>query len=248
MSTVFRWTLEEYEALAEVGERVFTDWRHPRHIESIRGYLKERGEPAKLSLEEYERHDQCRCLRRSPPSFGTNQRRNSRNEPDWRSTRRGCRSFGRVGTRVRARGKRIRVRIQNAIRLPHAESSPEPDVSWVVKRNYWQGKPGPKDILLIIEVADSSLEEDTGEKAVLYAGAGIPDYWVVNLRNRTIEVRHDPRPDGYQSVAVFSGNDELQPLACPEAVLVPATLWAPIPEVDEDCPPGFEQRPLDGSN
>ena len=55
MSTVFRWTLEEYEALAEVGERVFSDWRHPRHIELIFGYLKEHGEPAKLSLEEYER-------------------------------------------------------------------------------------------------------------------------------------------------------------------------------------------------
>ncbi len=54
MSTVFRWTLEEYETLAGVAERVFTDWRHPRHIELIRGYLQERGEPAKLSLEEYE--------------------------------------------------------------------------------------------------------------------------------------------------------------------------------------------------
>ena len=55
MSTVFRWTLEQYEALAEVGEWVFSDWRHPRHIEFIFGYLKEHGEPAKLSLEEYER-------------------------------------------------------------------------------------------------------------------------------------------------------------------------------------------------
>ena len=82
--------------------------------------------------------------------------------------------------------------IQNAIRLPHAASSPEPDVSWVVKRNYSRGKPGPTDILLIIEVADSSLPEDTGEKAVLYAGAGIRDYWVVNLRDQTIEVRRDP--------------------------------------------------------
>lgn len=42
MSTIFRWTVEEYEALAEVGERVFCDWRHPRHIELIFGYLKER--------------------------------------------------------------------------------------------------------------------------------------------------------------------------------------------------------------
>ncbi len=247
MSTVFRWTLEEYEALAEVGERVFTDWRHPRHIELIRGYLKERGEPAKLSLEEYERMINAGVFagprRRLELINGEIREMSPIGDPHAEVVDR-LEEWGHECVR----GKRIRVRIQNAIRLPHAESSPEPDVSWVVKRNYWQGKPGPKDILLIIEVADSSLEEDTGEKAVLYAGAGIPDYWVVNLRNRTIEVRHDPRPDGYQSVAVFSGNDELQPLACPEAVLVPATLWAPIPEVDEDCPPGFEQRPLDGSN
>src|SRR5208283_4894207 len=104
------------------------------------------------------------------------------------------------------RGKRIRVRIQNAIRLPHAASSPEPDVSWVVQRDYSRGKPGPTDILLIIEVADSSLEEDTGEKAVLYAAAGIRDYWVVNLRNQIIEVRRDPGPDGYRNLATFSGN------------------------------------------
>jgi hypothetical protein len=62
MSTIFRWTLEEYEALAEVSERVFTNWWHPRHIELIRGYLKKRGEPAKLSLEEYERRIDARVF------------------------------------------------------------------------------------------------------------------------------------------------------------------------------------------
>ena len=55
MSTVFRWTLEEYEVLAEVAERVFL--AASGHIELIYGYLKERGEPAKLSLEEYRRND-----------------------------------------------------------------------------------------------------------------------------------------------------------------------------------------------
>ncbi len=233
MSTVFRWTLEEYEALAEVGERVFTDWRHPRHIELIRGYLKERGEPAKLSLEEYERMIEAGLFagprRRLELIHGEICEMSPIGDPHAEVVDR----LDEWGHDY-ARGKPIRVRIQNAIRLPHAASSPEPDVSWVVKRNYWQGKPGPKDILLIIEVADSSLPEDTGEKAVLYAGAGIRDYWVVNLRDRTIEVRRDPGPDGYQSPAIFSGNDELRPLACPDAVLVPATLWAPIPEADEE--------------
>ena len=232
MSTVFRWTLEEYEALAEVGERVFTDWRHPRHIELIYGYLKERGEPAKLSLEEYERMIEAGVFagprRRLELINGEIREMSPIGDPHAEVVDR-LEEWGHDCTR----GKRIRVRVQNAIRLPHAASSPEPDGSWVVKRNYWGGKPGPEDILLIIEVADSSLEEDTGEKAVLYAGAGIRDYWVVNLRNWTVEVRREPGPDGYQSLTVFSGNDELRPLACPDAVLVPASLWAPIPDADE---------------
>ncbi|MEI8371990.1 MAG: Uma2 family endonuclease [Planctomycetota bacterium] len=233
MSTVFCWTLEEYEALAEVGERVFADWRHPRHIELIRGYLKERGELAKLSLEEYERMIEAGVFvgprRRLELINGEIREMSPIGDPHAEVVDR-LEDWGHECTR----GTRIRVRIQNAIRLPHASSSPEPDVSWVVKRDYSRGKPGPKDILLIIEVADSSLPEDTGEKAILYAGAGIRDYWVVNLRNQTIEVRRGLGPDGYQSLEIFSGNDELRPLATPDAVLVPATLWAPIPEPDED--------------
>jgi Uma2 family endonuclease len=231
MSTVFRWTLEEYEALAKVGERVFCDWRQPRHIELIFGYLKERGEPAKLSLEEYERMVNAGVFagprRRLELINGEIREMSPIGDPHAEVVDR----LDEWGHDY-ARGKPVRVRIQNAIRLPHAASSPEPDVSWVVKRNYWRGKPGPNDILLIIEVADSSLEEDTAEKAVLYAGAGIRDYWVVNLRSQTVEVRRDPGPNGYHSLTVFSSNEELRPLACPEAVLIPATLWGALPEPD----------------
>jgi hypothetical protein len=53
MSTLYQWSLEDYEVLADDGERVFCDWRHPQHIELIRGYLRERGEPAKVSVDEY---------------------------------------------------------------------------------------------------------------------------------------------------------------------------------------------------
>jgi len=233
MSTIFHWTLEEYETLAAVAERVFTDWRRPRHIELIRGYLKEHGEPAKLSLEEYQRMIEAGVFagarRRLEFINGEIREMVPIGDPHAEVVDR-LEEWSHESTR----GKPIRVRIQNAIRLPHSASSPEPDVSWVVKRNYSRGKPSPQHILLIIEVADSSLPEDTGEKAVLYAEAGIRDYWVVNLPLQTIEVRRDPGPEGYQSLAVLSGNDELRPLACSEAVLVPATLWAPIPEPEEN--------------
>jgi Uma2 family endonuclease len=232
MSSTYRWNIEQYDALSAVAERVFTDWRHPRHIELIFGQLKERGEPAKLSLEEYERMIEAGVFagprRRLELINGEIREMSPIGDPHAEVVDR----LDEWGHEY-ARGKPVRVRIQNAIRLPHAASAPEPDVSWVVKRNYWRGKPGPEDILLIIEVAESSLAEDTGEKAFLYASAGIRDYWVVNLRNQTIEVRRDPGPDGYGIPAVFSGNDELRPLACPDAVLVPAMLWAPLPDADE---------------
>ncbi|WP_425267228.1 Uma2 family endonuclease [Aeoliella straminimaris] len=58
----------------------------------------------------------------------------------------------------------IRVRIQNPIRIPGSESSPEPDVCWVREADYSKQHPGPGDILLLVEIADSSLERDRGTK------------------------------------------------------------------------------------
>jgi len=123
------------------------------------------------------------------------------------------------------RGTKIRIRVQNAIRLREGESVPEPDISWVVKRDYSRGKPGPEDILLVIEVAGSSLDQDLGEKSALYAAAGIRDYWVVDLVDRRIVVHRDPSPEGYRDIRNCSGEEEVCPLAHPEGVLRPSCLW-----------------------
>lgn len=117
------------------------------------------------------------------------------------------------------------MRVQSAIRLPQGQSEPEPDLVWVVERDYSHGKPTPRDILLVIEVADSSLDHDLGEKAALYAAAGIQDYWVVDLIDRRIVVHHDPAPEGYRDVRGCSGEDEVRPLAHPGGVLRPSSLW-----------------------
>jgi Uma2 family endonuclease len=71
---------------------------------------------------------------------------------------------------------RVRVRVQNSIGLPALQSAPEPDIAWVVERDYSRGRPTAADVLLGIEVAESSLKNDIGEKADLYAAAGIADY------------------------------------------------------------------------
>jgi Uma2 family endonuclease len=85
-----------------------------------------------------------------------------------------------------------RVRVQSATTT--TDSEPEPDV--VVARGpaerYLQRHPGPEDIALIVEVADSSLARDRGQKLRLYARAAITVYWIVNLPESVVEVYTDP--------------------------------------------------------
>jgi Uma2 family endonuclease len=86
-----------------------------------------------------------------------------------------------------------RIRIQSAINTP--DSEPEPDIAVVLgpARRYVKAHPRPKDVALLVEVADASLAEDRGRKARLYARARIPVYWLVNLQESTVEVYTDPK-------------------------------------------------------
>jgi Uma2 family endonuclease len=116
------------------------------------------------------------------------------------------------------------VRVQNSIGLPELESAPEPDVAWVKRRDYSEGRPKADDVLLIIEVAESSLTYDRGEKADLCAQAGIADYWLVNLVDASIEVRRDPETGRYSSVQTLRGSQTISPLAFPELSLTVESL------------------------
>ncbi len=122
---------------------------------------------------------------------------------------------------------RVRVRVQNSIGLPMLESAPEPDLAWVVQRDYSRGRPTAEDVLLVIEVAETSLPYDTGEKADLYAAAGIAEYWVVDLSVRVIEVRRDPVAGRYRRLHTHTGSEELRPLAMPYVAIQPSILWEP---------------------
>ena len=95
----------------------------------------------------------------------------------------------------------------------------------MTRRDYSRGRPVAEDVLLVVEVAGSSLGFDTGEKADLYAAAGIADYWVVDVAAERIEVRRQPVAGRYQSVSGFAGQDELRPLLMPQVSLRPAQLW-----------------------
>ena len=89
---------------------------------------------------------------------------------------------------------RALVRVQAPLAVSD-ESEPEPDVAVVPEGDYSAGH--PQTALLVVEVAGSSLKKDRGVKARLYAAAGIPEYWLVDLERRVVEVRTRPTARRY---------------------------------------------------
>lgn len=118
------------------------------------------------------------------------------------------------------RGRAI-VSAQNPIWLgPHSE--PQPDFALLRPRpdRYRTGLPRAEDVLLVIEIADASLRYDRDIKGSLYALAGLPEYWIVNLSSRTIEIHRDPdKTSGrYLTVTEVSGGT-LSPWALPDLAI-----------------------------
>ncbi len=92
-----------------------------------------------------------------------------------------------------------RLTIEAPIRIPEFDE-PEPDLAIVrgTREQYEEHHPGPADLGLLIEVADTTLERDRGEKEAAYARGGVPAYWIVNLVDRQIEICTGPTPAGYR--------------------------------------------------
>ncbi len=101
---------------------------------------------------------------------------------------------------VNAVGDRGVVSVQNSIVLP-PWSQPQPDLAVLAPAFFaLRGDlPQARDVLLLIEVADSSLAFDRGRKRALYAREGIAEYWVVDVAGCAIDVYREPSPDGYRS-------------------------------------------------
>ena len=119
----------------------------------------------------------------------------------------------------RLRGRAV-VSVQDPIKLPW--SVPEPDVALVQPplARYRARKPMPQDLFLVIEVADSSLEEDLGRKARLYAAAGIAEYWVFDLPGGCVRVHDGPLEDGtWTTVEEKRPGAALAPAAFPDAAV-----------------------------
>jgi Uma2 family endonuclease len=107
------------------------------------------------------------------------------------------------------------------------ESAPEPDLAVVTGSRADYRESHPARLALALEVAESSLQFDRQHKGSLYARAGIQDYWIVNLLERTLEVHRDPAPDPtapfgwrYRSVRTLTPADVVSPLALPSVQIV----------------------------
>lgn len=112
--------------------------------------------------------------------------------------------------------KQIRVGIQNPLRLSDFDQ-PEPDIVLSDLRKY-DGKrhPRPKEVLLIIEVSDTTLKYDRDIKLPLYAEAGIAEVWIINLKKDIIEVHQKPFNDIYQTVKVFKSGETVKSKILPD--------------------------------
>ncbi len=115
---------------------------------------------------------------------------------------------------------------QNPIQLRIVRSMPQPDVVLVRPRAdfYAAGKPGPDDVLLLIEVMDTSAETDRSVKLPLYARAGIVEAWLLDLTTDRIEVFRQSTLAGYREAETLERNERLAPQAFPDLSLTVADL------------------------
>jgi Uma2 family endonuclease len=130
---------------------------------------------------------------------------------------------------TRAFGDLVEVSVQNPLRLSadiEDKNLPMPDVMILQPRVY-RDHPIPEDVLLLVEVADSSVKEDRGRKLSLYALHGVKEYWIINLVTKRIEVYTDPVGEDYLSKRSYGLTDAFALQAFPDVIKawLPETIW-----------------------
>jgi Uma2 family endonuclease len=120
-----------------------------------------------------------------------------------------------IGTQGRAL-----VAVQNPVRL-NAFSEPEPDLVLLRPRDdfYRSSHPQPQDVLLIIEISESTLRYDRDFKGPLYARNGIVEYWLVDLTSETVTCHSRPENGVYRDAATFHRGQMLMPKALPNFIV-----------------------------
>ena len=129
---------------------------------------------------------------------------------------------------IHALGDRALVWPRNPVRLPR-DTEPQPDVTLLRPRpdDYFRHPANPEDVLLLIEVADISYRYDRGVKLPLYARAGVPEVWIIDLTHEVVEIHRQPGPRGYGSTHRVERGGTLTPLAFDDVVLAAANILPP---------------------
>ena len=126
----------------------------------------------------------------------------------------------------RAAGDRAVVWVQNPVRLGD-RSMPQPDVALLTPRAdmYTRSHPEPADVLLLIEVSDTTLRFDVATKIPLYARAGIVEAWVVDLEQHAVQVFRDPDASGYRTTFAVAGDERVGVRAIPGIAITVSDLF-----------------------
>jgi Uma2 family endonuclease len=109
------------------------------------------------------------------------------------------------------------VSVQNPVRLDR-HNEPEPDVALLVEKadSFSSAHPGPADVLLLIEVSDTSADYDRNVKVPLYARSRISEVWLIDLKAKLVELYREPSGEAYQRLLQPAPDEVISPEAAPQ--------------------------------
>jgi Uma2 family endonuclease len=132
-------------------------------------------------------------------------------------------------TRAFARRDDVVVTSQSTFEID-GRSGPEPDVTVLRADTSQHRRPSAETALLVVEVADTSLTYDRNVKAPLYARAGVPEYWIVDLNGERVEVYVEPSEAGYRASRLYLRGESLNPAFAADMLIVVDEILGPSEE------------------
>jgi Uma2 family endonuclease len=124
-----------------------------------------------------------------------------------------------------ARGVAV-VSVQNPVSLP-PDNGPQPDIALLKPRadDYGDSLPTAQDVLLIIEVADTTAKYDREVKAALYARHGVQEFWLVDLQEKAVEIYQEPGSKGYRKLLRPESVETISPVSLPDVHVPLGEIW-----------------------
>jgi Uma2 family endonuclease len=123
-------------------------------------------------------------------------------------------------------GDNALVAVQDPLTLPE-HSEPEPDLMLLrLRDDYYETKnPTPEDVLLVIEISDSSLHYDRDTKVPLYAAHDVAEVWLIDLPARRLAIYRNPGPEGYRQILIPDRDQSVSPQLLPSVKIDLSELW-----------------------